>query len=361
MARLRLAISNQSPGAGEYKHARNPRQCQGRDLGQPCIPQIIRVTDPVRGRWNGDVAAHVGRQRFSARGWLSGHTAGATGNAGATRRPTAASETYGRRNDDRQRDRRDRKFRGRCADARFGGDRRRFCRRRQLHLGRQFRNAWRHLDGTPAATAATSGRRQAEARVVVVVVVVVVVDVVVSVVVVWLVVDSVWLSSSIFVVVRLVDFRRGLRWRRHAGRTRRRASAATVSGVPVAPVVAAVAVIRVPADAGLVGGGGGGGARFSGGGARFRGTAAVGIGLRSLAWHSFECVPPGTSGEDEGSAMAKAPPRPHRNKPEATTQAEAAPNTREPTSLPPFRASPRRLWRDPINSRTNALHGLLWI
>ncbi len=62
---------------------------------------------------------------------------------------------------------------------------------------------------------------------------------------------------------------------------------------------------------------------------------------------SFECVPPGTSGEDEGSAMAKAPPRPHRNKPEATTQTEAAPCTREPTSLPPFEATPRRLCRDP--------------
>jgi hypothetical protein len=38
--------------------------------------------------------------------------------------------------------------------------------------------------------------------------------------------------------------------------------------------------------------------------------------------------------------MAKAPPRPHRNKPEATTQADAAPRTREPTPPPPFKASP---------------------
>jgi hypothetical protein len=40
---------------------------------------------------------------------------------------------------------------------------------------------------------------------------------------------------------------------------------------------------------------------------------------------SFECVPPGVSGDGEGSARANAPPRPHRNRPEATTQAEAAP------------------------------------
>jgi hypothetical protein len=55
---------------------------------------------------------------------------------------------------------------------------------------------------------------------------------------------------------------------------------------------------------------------------------------------SVECVRPGTAGEGDGSAKAKAPPTPHRNKPEATTQAEAAPCTREPTSPPPFKASP---------------------
>jgi len=54
---------------------------------------------------------------------------------------------------------------------------------------------------------------------------------------------------------------------------------------------------------------------------------------------SLECVPPAGSEEDEGSAMAKAPPRPHRNRPEATRQADAAPCTREPTSSPPSRAS----------------------
>jgi hypothetical protein len=59
-----------------------------------------------------------------------------------------------------------------------------------------------------------------------------------------------------------------------------------------------------------------------------------------LGGTSVECVPPGTAGEGEGSAKAKAPPTPHRNKPEATTQAEAAPCTREPTSPPPFKASP---------------------
>ena len=47
VARLCLAISNQSAGAGEYKHARNSGHCQGRDLGQPGVPQIIRVADPV--------------------------------------------------------------------------------------------------------------------------------------------------------------------------------------------------------------------------------------------------------------------------------------------------------------------------
>jgi len=55
---------------------------------------------------------------------------------------------------------------------------------------------------------------------------------------------------------------------------------------------------------------------------------------------SVECVRLGTAGEGAGSAKAKAPPTPHRNKPEATTQAEAAPCTREPTSPPPFKASP---------------------
>jgi hypothetical protein len=59
-----------------------------------------------------------------------------------------------------------------------------------------------------------------------------------------------------------------------------------------------------------------------------------------LGGASVECVPLGTAGEGEGSAKAKAPPTPHRNKPEATTQAEAAPCTREPTSPPPFKASP---------------------
>jgi hypothetical protein len=55
---------------------------------------------------------------------------------------------------------------------------------------------------------------------------------------------------------------------------------------------------------------------------------------------SSECEPPGRCGGDEGSAMAKAPPRPHRNRPEATTQADAAPSTREPKSYPSFKASP---------------------
>jgi len=55
---------------------------------------------------------------------------------------------------------------------------------------------------------------------------------------------------------------------------------------------------------------------------------------------SVECVPPGVSGDGEGSARANAPPRPHRNRPEATRQADAAPCTREPTSSPPpFKAS----------------------
>lgn len=53
----------------------------------------------------------------------------------------------------------------------------------------------------------------------------------------------------------------------------------------------------------------------------------------------FECVPPGSAGDAEGSARANAPPRPHRNRPDATRQADAAPSTREPTSPPPFKAS----------------------
>ena len=49
--------------------------------------------------------------------------------------------------------------------------------------------------------------------------------------------------------------------------------------------------------------------------------------------------PPGASGDADGSARANAPPRPHRNSPAATRQADAAPCTREPTSSPPFKAS----------------------
>ena len=55
---------------------------------------------------------------------------------------------------------------------------------------------------------------------------------------------------------------------------------------------------------------------------------------------SFECGRRGMSEDAEGSASASAPPRPHRNRPEATRQADAAPSTREPTSPPPFKASP---------------------
>jgi hypothetical protein len=58
----------------------------------------------------------------------------------------------------------------------------------------------------------------------------------------------------------------------------------------------------------------------------------------AVSGSSSECVP-GTSGDAEGSASANAPPRPHRNRPDATRQADAAPCTREPTSSPPFKAS----------------------
>jgi hypothetical protein len=61
--------------------------------------------------------------------------------------------------------------------------------------------------------------------------------------------------------------------------------------------------------------------------------------LDPLPGTSVECVPPGISVEAEGSAMAIAPPRPHRNRPRPTTQADAARCTREPTSPPPFKAS----------------------
>ena len=61
---------------------------------------------------------------------------------------------------------------------------------------------------------------------------------------------------------------------------------------------------------------------------------------------SFECAPPGSPG-DEGSARAKAPPRPHRNRPDATTQADAAPRTRVRTSPPPFTASTPSYSQDP--------------
>jgi hypothetical protein len=62
---------------------------------------------------------------------------------------------------------------------------------------------------------------------------------------------------------------------------------------------------------------------------------------------SFECGPRGTSEDDEGSAMARAPPKPHRNRPDATMQADAAPSTREPTSPPLFTGSPPSYSEDP--------------
>ncbi len=55
--------------------------------------------------------------------------------------------------------------------------------------------------------------------------------------------------------------------------------------------------------------------------------------------------------------MAKAPPRPHMNRPEATTQADAAPCTREPTSPPPFNASPVGTPDVPDDARITVLGG----
>ena len=52
---------------------------------------------------------------------------------------------------------------------------------------------------------------------------------------------------------------------------------------------------------------------------------------------------------------AKAPPAPPTNSPEATRQAAAAMRTREPTSSPPFKASPVALFRRSADSRTNTL------
>jgi hypothetical protein len=59
------------------------------------------------------------------------------------------------------------------------------------------------------------------------------------------------------------------------------------------------------------------------------------------------CVSGGRSADVEGSAIANAPPRPHRNSPMVTKQADAAPCTREPTSSPPFKASAVAYSQDP--------------
>jgi hypothetical protein len=61
--------------------------------------------------------------------------------------------------------------------------------------------------------------------------------------------------------------------------------------------------------------------------------------LGPLPGVSFACEASEVSGEAGGWATANAPPRPHRNRPDATRQADAAPCTREPTSSPPFKAS----------------------
>jgi hypothetical protein len=60
----------------------------------------------------------------------------------------------------------------------------------------------------------------------------------------------------------------------------------------------------------------------------------------------FEWVSPGISGDVDGSAIASAPPRAHRKRPEATTQADAAPSTREPTSSPPLKAPTAAIYED---------------
>lgn len=66
-----------------------------------------------------------------------------------------------------------------------------------------------------------------------------------------------------------------------------------------------------------------------------------------LAGISVECGPPGISAEADGSARANTPPNPHRNSPEATRQADAAPCTREPTTSPPSKASTVAHSQDP--------------
>lgn len=74
---------------------------------------------------------------------------------------------------------------------------------------------------------------------------------------------------------------------------------------------------------------------------------------------AFECVSPGTGGDAEGSARASAPPRPHRNRPDATRQADAAPSTREPTSPPPLQGVNCRLFNKSGNSCTITENALL--
>ena len=111
MARLRLAISKQSAGAGEYQHARNAGHCQGRDLGQPGVPQIVRVArsgrrPPARRRccprWQ---AAALGL-RVAPRS----HREPVPRATPVRRRDPPPPGTGGRSHDDRQCDRRDREF-----------------------------------------------------------------------------------------------------------------------------------------------------------------------------------------------------------------------------------------------------------
>ncbi len=62
-----------------------------------------------------------------------------------------------------------------------------------------------------------------------------------------------------------------------------------------------------------------------------------------------------------GSARAKAPPRPHMNRPETTKQADAATCTRVPTRHHPSRQCPQALFIESDDCSTNPLGGLLWI
>ncbi len=169
-----------------------------------------------------------------------------------------------------------------------------------------------------------------------------------------------WGDSSVFVVVaRLVVLRR-LRWRCLSSSVVFDGERpATVSGVPVAPVVAAVPDFWIPARCRLVLVGARSASLLSSLG--WSRTAAVGIGLRSLAWHLIRMRTAGNVRRRRGLGNGQSATQ--------TTQEQAggheagrggAEHTRTHfvTTLQGVTA-PAMERSD--HSRTNALHGLLWI